>query len=305
MIAGQHMPRRPSTGASSQSRNIMSLRDLGRIKQRASEVDVRPINYAIERKKRLKALSKEKTARFPDTLEAMRDRKQNFIKMKKEAEEEARREIDREEARFQREQRNNIIKKAEEAFFNQTDRMKLLLSRQAIAETIHERKKQIEERKVREQAEREEAAKYHVYTMEKVARGIEEEAAHAVFTPEELLAAQVVLRRMPVGHSVVEMILDLVRAVRPDAPEASDAIRQAVAWGPGPRAAQALMLAVRAKAVLDGRLAPSVEDVVDMARPVLSHRMSLTFAARARGDSLTALINSTTQDLTTRSEAAA
>ena len=148
MIAGQHMPRRPSTGASSHSRNIMSLRDLGRIRQRASEVDVRPVDYAVERKKRLKALSKEKTNRFPDTLEAMRDRKQNFIKMKKEAEEEARRQIDREEAKFQRDQRNNIIKKAEEAFFNQTDRMKLLLSRQAIAETIHERKKQIEERKV-------------------------------------------------------------------------------------------------------------------------------------------------------------
>ena len=109
---------------------------------------MRPVDYAVERKKRLKALSKEKTNRFPDTLEAMRDRKQNFIKMKKEAEEEARRQIDREEAKFQRDQRNNIIKKAEEAFFNQTDRMKLLLSRQAIAETIHERKKQIEERKV-------------------------------------------------------------------------------------------------------------------------------------------------------------
>lgn len=135
--------------------------------------------------------------------------------------------------------------------------------------------------------------------------GEAEAEASPVFTTAELIAAQKLLRRMPVGHSVVEMILDLVRAFRPDTPEASDAIRQAVAWGPGPRAAQALMLAVRAKALLDGRLAPSVEDVVDMARPVLSHRMSLTFAARARGDSLTALINSTTQDLTTRSEAAA
>jgi MoxR-like ATPase len=56
-----------------------------------------------------------------------------------------------------------------------------------------------------------------------------------------------------------------------------------IAWGPGPRASQALMLAVRAKAMMDGRLAPSVDDVIDLAEPVLKHRMALTFAARAEG----------------------
>ncbi|SFR15173.1 AAA family ATPase [Poseidonocella sedimentorum] len=116
--------------------------------------------------------------------------------------------------------------------------------------------------------------------------GVEEAAARAVFTAEELLAAQRLLRRMPVGESVVDAILDLVRACRPDEPEARDAVRNAVSWGPGPRAAQALMLTVRAKALLDGRLAPSVEDVRDMALPVLSHRMALSFAARARGETL-------------------
>ncbi len=98
---------------------------------------------------------------------------------------------------------------------------------------------------------------------------------------------------MPVGDCVVEMILDLVRAFRPDEPSASARVRETVAWGPGPRAAQALMLAVRARALLQGRLAPSAEDVIDMARPVLSHRMALNFAARARGDSLQALIENT------------
>jgi MoxR-like ATPase len=134
--------------------------------------------------------------------------------------------------------------------------------------------------------------------------GVEEDRSEMVFTREDLLAAQVLLRRMPVGESVVEMILDLVRAFRPDEPEASDRVRETVAWGPGPRAAQALMLTVRARALLEGRLAPNVEDVIDMARPVLSHRMALNFAARARGDSLSDLIESTAQTLT-RSEAAA
>ena len=123
--------------------------------------------------------------------------------------------------------------------------------------------------------------------------GSEEYVSHAVFTEEELIEAQTLLRRMPVGDSVVEMILDLVRTFRPDSENASDAVRENVAWGPGPRAAQALMLTVRASALLQGRLAPSVEDVLDMAQPVLRHRMSLNFAARARGISLLDLIDET------------
>jgi len=127
--------------------------------------------------------------------------------------------------------------------------------------------------------------------------GIDEEVAHQVFTTAELLEAQTLLRRMPVGDSVVEMILDLVRAFRPDEPGVSDRVAQTVAWGPGPRAAQALMLAVRARALLQSRLAPNAEDVLDMALPVLSHRMQLNFAARARGDSLSDLIQTTAADL--------
>jgi len=134
--------------------------------------------------------------------------------------------------------------------------------------------------------------------------GVEEEEAHQVFTASELIAAQTLLRRMPVGESVVEVILDLVRAFRPEEPGVTERVAQTVAWGPGPRAAQALMLAVRARALLQGRLAPNAEDVIDMARPVLSHRMQLSFAARARGDSLADLIDDTAAGLI-RAEAAA
>jgi MoxR-like ATPase len=128
--------------------------------------------------------------------------------------------------------------------------------------------------------------------------GDTEEMSTEVFTSNELLAAQKLLRRMPVGESVVELILDLVRAFRPEEDGASQRVRETVAWGPGPRAAQALMLTVRARALLQGRLAPSAEDVIDMARPVLSHRMALNFAARARGDSLKDLIDTTAATLT-------
>ncbi|WP_323784077.1 MoxR family ATPase [Thalassovita sp.] len=134
--------------------------------------------------------------------------------------------------------------------------------------------------------------------------GVDEDKAHQVFTAAELIRAQTLLRQMPVGDSVVEAILDLVRAFRPDDETADERVKQTVAWGPGPRAAQALMLTVRARAMLQGRLAPSVDDVVAMARPVLSHRMALNFAARARGDSLADLIEATVAR-TTRIEAAA
>jgi MoxR-like ATPase len=123
--------------------------------------------------------------------------------------------------------------------------------------------------------------------------GVAEEEAHEVFTAEELIAAQTLLRRMPVGESVMELILDLVRACRPDDETATEAVRENVAWGPGPRAAQALMMTVRAQALLQGRLAPNAQDVIDMAGPVLSHRMALTFAARARGENLSGLIAET------------
>ncbi len=134
--------------------------------------------------------------------------------------------------------------------------------------------------------------------------GTEEEEATQVFTAAELLEAQTILRRMPVGDNIVEMILDLVRACRPDE-SASDIVRNAVSWGPGPRAAQALMLTVRAQALLEGRLAPSAEDVMAMAVPVLEHRMALSFAARARGETVTSIINAVAAEITKVKAAAA
>ena len=134
--------------------------------------------------------------------------------------------------------------------------------------------------------------------------GVSEAESEQVFTSEELLAAQTLLRRMPVGEAVVEMILDLVRACRPQDDTAPDIVRNSVSWGPGPRAAQSLMLVARAEALTHGRLSPSAEDVRAMAGPVLQHRMALSFAARARGETLTAVIDQVANRVT-RVEAAA
>ncbi len=120
--------------------------------------------------------------------------------------------------------------------------------------------------------------------------GAAEGVPTAVMNAEELLAAQRLVRRIPVGESVVEAILGLVRAGRPESSELPE-VREAVAWGPGPRASQALMLTVRVKALLDGRLSPSVDDVVELAGPTLRHRMALNFAARAEGVTLPGLID--------------
>jgi MoxR-like ATPase len=110
-----------------------------------------------------------------------------------------------------------------------------------------------------------------------------------VMTAAELMAAQALVRRMPVGDRVVEAILALVRAGRPQT-STIDALADQISWGPGPRASQALMLAVRVRALLQGRLAPSVEDVIALAPPVLRHRMALTFTARAEGIDLDQVI---------------
>ena len=120
--------------------------------------------------------------------------------------------------------------------------------------------------------------------------GVESATPTAVLSADELLAAQRLVRRIPVGESVVEAILGLVRSGRPETSEI-DEIKKAVAWGPGPRATQALMLAVRVRALMDGRLAPSIDDLLALAAPTLRHRMALNFAARADGVTLAGVID--------------
>jgi MoxR-like ATPase len=108
-----------------------------------------------------------------------------------------------------------------------------------------------------------------------------EAGATEVITADRLREIQALIRQMPVSESVVDAILALVRSARPG--HGNDETDRHVAWGPGPRAGQAMMLTARARALYDGRLAPSIDDVHALAEPVLQHRMALSFAARADG----------------------
>ncbi|EHS53922.1 ATPase associated with various cellular activities AAA_3 [Rhizobium sp. PDO1-076] len=111
--------------------------------------------------------------------------------------------------------------------------------------------------------------------------GVSENRASSVVNSERLLEIQKLIRQMPVSDTVVDAILSLVRSARPG--HGNTETDKNVAWGPGPRAGQSLMLCARARALYEGRLAPSIDDVHALAEPVLEHRMALTFAARAEG----------------------
>jgi MoxR-like ATPase len=127
-------------------------------------------------------------------------------------------------------------------------------------------------------------------TMMIATTGAAQPKADPVLNAAELMRIQALIRRVPVGEKVVDAILTMVRAGRPDG-SSLELVRRNVAWGPGPRASQALMLAARARAVLDGRLSPSIDDVVALAGPILRHRMALTFAARADGVTINHVID--------------
>ena len=127
--------------------------------------------------------------------------------------------------------------------------------------------------------------------------GTNEHIAKAVWSAEQLIKTQRLVRQIPVGESVVEAILKLVRSARPSSEGSNPGLSDMISWGPGPRASQALMMGARAKALMDGRLSPSIEDVITLAEPVLKHRMALSFSARAEGVTLPQIISQLTEKL--------
>ncbi|WP_310621339.1 AAA family ATPase [Flexibacterium corallicola] len=120
--------------------------------------------------------------------------------------------------------------------------------------------------------------------------GAQQTSVQQILSPEELLGIQNLVRHIPVGDMVMEKILSLVRSARPGERETPEHIGKCIAWGPGPRASQALMMTARARALVDGRLSPSIDDILALAEPVLQHRMALSFSARAEGKRLPQLL---------------
>ncbi len=119
--------------------------------------------------------------------------------------------------------------------------------------------------------------------------GTSEADADTVLTTSELLHIQHLVRLIPVGEQVADAILKIVRSARPG-PESSEFVNTNIAWGPSPRASQALMLGARARAMLGGRLSPSIDDILELAGPVFRHRMALTYTARAEGQTMDSVI---------------
>ena len=120
--------------------------------------------------------------------------------------------------------------------------------------------------------------------------GTEELAPKKIISSKQLIAAQKLIRSIPVGDQVIEAILNLVTNARPETSKLKT-VKNNLSWGPGPRASQSMMMACRARAVMQGRLTPSIDDVIALAEPILKHRMNLNYSARADGNSLSNIIS--------------
>jgi MoxR-like ATPase len=119
--------------------------------------------------------------------------------------------------------------------------------------------------------------------------GLQDQVVRPVLNAEKLIALQTLVRRMPVPETVLEAIIRLVRSARPEQSDHAQ-VKKRVDWGPSPRAGQALMLAARSRALLRGRLAPSLDDIEALAEPALGHRMALAYDPTGQGGTLSSLI---------------
>jgi MoxR-like ATPase len=119
--------------------------------------------------------------------------------------------------------------------------------------------------------------------------GLQDQTVRPVLNAEKLIALQTLVRRMPVPETVLEAIIRLVRSARPEQSDHAQ-VKKRVDWGPSPRAGQALMLAARSRALLRGRLAPSLDDLEALAEPALGHRMALAYDPTGQGGTLSSLI---------------
>jgi MoxR-like ATPase len=104
-----------------------------------------------------------------------------------------------------------------------------------------------------------------------------------VLSPQRIMQLQDLVRRVPVADHVVKYAVALARSTRPNVPTAPPFVKEAISWGAGPRASQFLILAAKARAILDGRFAVAIDDVIALARPTLQHRLILNYRAEAEG----------------------
>jgi len=115
---------------------------------------------------------------------------------------------------------------------------------------------------------------------------------NSIFSGEEIIQTQQLIRKIPVTDNVIEYAVSLVGKTRPKSNEATEMVKNYLDWGAGPRASQNLILAAKAHAVVNGKYSPDIEDVKAVAVPILSHRIVKNYKAEAEGISIEQIINS-------------
>lgn len=120
----------------------------------------------------------------------------------------------------------------------------------------------------------------------------ETETVNALFTAQEIIDFQQLIRRIPVADNVVEYAVTLVGKTRPNSTTAPDTVNNYIDWGAGPRASQNLILAAKTNAALHGKFSPDIEDVQKGAIGILRHRLIKNYKAEAEGLSIEEIIKS-------------
>jgi MoxR-like ATPase len=126
----------------------------------------------------------------------------------------------------------------------------------------------------------------------KCTTGNDAQIINSLFSPEEIVAAQKLIRKIPITDNVIEYAVGLVRKTRPKSKQATELVRSYLDWGAGPRASQNLILAAKAHAVVNGKFSPDIEDVKAVAKPILSHRIVKNYKAEAEGITISNIIKS-------------
>ncbi len=115
---------------------------------------------------------------------------------------------------------------------------------------------------------------------------------NSIFSIQEIIEVQKLIRRIPVADNVVEYAVGIVGKTRPKSDKAPDLIKKYIDWGAGPRASQNLILGAKAHAAINGKFSPDIEDVQAVAIPILSHRVVKNYKAEAEGVTIKEIINS-------------
>ena len=122
--------------------------------------------------------------------------------------------------------------------------------------------------------------------------GNKTETIKPLFSSEEIVEVQKLIRKIPVADNVIEYAVRLVGKTRPKYSEATALVKSYLDWGAGPRASQNLILAAKAYAAVNGKFSPDIEDVKAVAIPILSHRIVKNYKAEAEGVTISDIIKS-------------